>query len=139
MRRALMLCLVLLAGLAAPAAAQHDEIARELQRKAKAKERDEGFCQRAAERLERFGQQHVRARLNEMLTRADGETVTMMFLSEEAVPVQTCIYLVFHPAAMKGNMKCRRTEIYGCPMGRDRDCRSKVDDVICEKKPGLWD
>jgi uncharacterized protein (DUF3084 family) len=136
MRRALMLCLVLLAGLAAPAAAQ-DEMARELQRKAKAKERDEGFCQRAAERLERFGQQHVRARLNEMLGRADGETVTMMFLSEEAVPTQTCIYLVFHPAAMKGGLKCRRTEVYGCPIGRD--CRSKTDDVICEKKPGIWD
>src|SRR5688572_20630174 len=53
MRRAVGLCLALIAGLAAGPAAAQDEIAREIQRKARAKERDEGFCQRAAERLER--------------------------------------------------------------------------------------
>ena len=137
MRRAVSLCLALIACLAAGPAAAQDEIVRELQRKARAKERDEGFCQRAAERLERFGQQHVRARLNELLSRAEGETVTMVFLSEEAVPAQTCIYLVFKPVAMKGGQKCRATEVYGCIIGRD--CRVKTDDSICEKKPGIWD
>jgi hypothetical protein len=137
MRLALGLCLALFVTSAAGSAAAQDDIARELQRKARAKERDEGFCQRAAERLERFGQQHVRARLNEWLSRADGEVVTMMFLSEEAVPAQTCIYLVFKPAAMKGGQKCRATEVYGCIIGRD--CRMKTDDAICEKKPGIWD
>lgn len=136
MRRAVILCLALSAALASPAAAQ-DDIARELQRKARAKERDEGFCEKAAERLERFGQQHVRARLNELLSRADGETVTMLFLSEEALPTNTCFYLVFHPVTMKGNQKCRATEVYGCIIGRD--CRMKLNDPICEKRPGIWD
>jgi hypothetical protein len=137
MRRAVGLCLALIVCFAAGAAFAQDEVAREIQRKARAKERDEGFCQRAAERLERFGQQHVRARLNEMLSRADGETVTMVFLSEEAVPAQTCIYLVFGPAAMKGAQKCRPTQVFGCIIGRD--CRMKTDDQICEKRPGIWD
>jgi hypothetical protein len=136
MRAAAGLCLALIACLAAGTAAAQDDIAREIQRRAKAKAADEGFCQRAAERLERFGQQHVRARLNEMLSRDDGETVRMVFLSEEAVPAQTCIVLVIGPATMKAGMKCRATEVYGCIIGRD--CRMKTDDAICEKRPGIW-
>jgi len=136
MRRAVLLCLAILVGFAGTAAAQ-DDIARELQRKAKAKERDEGFCQKAAERLERFGQAHVRARLNEMLSRADGDVVTMLFLSEEASPAQTCFYFVFQPAAMKGGKKCRASVIFGCIIGRD--CRVRDDQSICELRPGHWD
>jgi len=138
MRRALMLCLVLAAWLggAASAAAQ-DEIIRELQRKARAKDMDEGFCERASERLERLGQPHVRARLNELLSRDDGETITMLFVSEEATPAQTCVYLVFQPAARKGGKKCRASTVFGCKIGRG--CRMSADQPICEKAPGVWD
>jgi hypothetical protein len=137
MRAAVGLCLALIACLAAGTAAAQEEIAREIQRKARAKDRDDGFCQRAAERLERFGQQHVRERLNELLSRDAGETVRMVFLSEEAIPAQTCIYLVIGPATRKGGKNCRPTEVYGCIIGRD--CRMKTDDAICEKRPGIWD
>ena len=140
MRRVLMPCLALATGLSAapPAAAQaQDEIMRELQRKARAKELDEGFCEQASQRLERLGQPHVRARLNEMLSRDDGETFTMLFVSEEATPAPTCIYLVFQPATMKGGKKCRASIIYGCVTGRG--CRMEADQPICEKSPGVWD
>src|SRR6185369_8376636 len=138
MRRLPILCLALAAWLggAASAAAQ-DDIAQELQRKARAKELDEGFCERASERLERFGQPHVRARLNELFARSDSEPVTLLFVSEEAAPAPICLYLVFEPAAMKGGKKCRASTIFGCVTGRG--CRMSADQPICEKAPGVWD
>jgi hypothetical protein len=135
--------LVLFASLAfvaatAGAAAAQDAIAQELQRKAKAKDLDEGFCERAAERLERLGQQHVRARLNEMLSRNDAEPFTMLFVSDEPPTVpRTCFYFIFSPAKMKGGKKCRDSAIFGCLAGRD--CRTRTDQQICEVKPGIWD
>ena len=138
MRLALILCTLLAAwlGEAAPAAAQ-DEIIRELQRKARAKELDEGFCERASERLERLGQPHVRARLNEVFARSDSEPFAMLFVSEEALPKSACFYLVFDPATVKGGKKCRASTIFGCVSGRD--CRMSANQPICEKAPGIWD
>jgi len=133
---ALFALLAIVAGIAGTAAAQ-DEIARELQRKAKAKDLDEGFCERAAERLERMGQQHVRARLNEMLSRNDTEPFTMLFVSDEPPTVpRTCFYFIFSPAKMQGGKKCRDSAIFGCLAGRD--CRTRTDQQICEVKPGVW-
>ena len=140
MRRALTAFFASILGLAAiaGAAAAQDEIARELLRKAKAKDLDEGFCEKAAERLERMGQQHVRARLNEMLARNDAEPYTMLFVTDEPPTVpRTCFYFVFSPVKMKGGQKCRDSAIYGCLVGRD--CRTRTDQQICEKKPGIWD
>jgi len=137
MRLVVSLCLALIVGFAGAAAAQ-DDIAREIQRKAKAKELDEGFCDRAAERLERLGQPHVRERLNEMLSRNDAEPFTMVFVSDEPPPVpRTCFYFIFSPAATKGGQKCRDSAIFGCLAGRD--CRTRADQKICEKRPGIWD
>jgi hypothetical protein len=138
MRRALLAILVAAIALAGHAAAAQDEIARELQRKAKAKDLDEGFCERAAERLERMGQQHVRARLNEMLSRNDSEPYSMLFVTDEPPTVpKTCFYFEFTPATMKGGKKCRGSAIYGCLVGRD--CRTRTDQQICEVRPGIWD
>ncbi len=138
MRRAVILCLAMLGLAAADTVAAQDNIARELQRKAKARELDEGYCERAAERLERMGQPHVRARLNEMLARNDGEPYTMVFVSDEPPPLpKTCFYLIFSPVVMKGGMKCRDSVIYGCITGRD--CRVNTGQSICEKRPGIWD
>ncbi|HEY7607987.1 MAG TPA: hypothetical protein VIF14_02065 [Alphaproteobacteria bacterium] len=138
MRRAWIICLAIAAWLGATAAAAaQDDIVRELQRKARAKDMDDGFCERASERLERLGQPHVRERLNETLSRADGETVTMLFVSEEEMPARTCLYLVFQPAAMKGGRKCRASTIFGCMIGRD--CRVSANQPICERSPGMWD
>src|SRR5581483_7240493 len=109
---------------------------RELQRKARAKDMDEGFCERASERLERLGQPHVRARINEAFARSDAEPYAMLFVSDEAVPTQTCFYIVFGPAAMKGGKKCRPSTIFGCQIGRG--CRVS-EQQICEVRPGVWD
>ncbi len=139
MRRALLACFVVvtaLAGLPGAAAAQ-DDIARELQRKAKAKDLDEGFCERAAERLERMGQQHVRARLNEMLAQNETEPYRMVFVTDEPPTVpKTCFYFEFSAVKMKDGKKCRDSAIYGCLVGRD--CRTRIDQPICEVKPGVW-
>jgi hypothetical protein len=138
MRHVRIVCLALAAWFAAAAtAAAQDDIVRELQRKARAKEMDDGFCERASERLERLGQAHVRARLNEMLSRDDGDSVMMLFVSEEALPAPTCLHIVFQPAAMKNGKKCRASTIFGCVIGRD--CRMSADQPICEKAPGVWD
>lgn len=137
MRLVVSLCLALIVGFAGAAAAQ-DDIGREIQRKAKARELDEGYCERAAERLERMGQQHVRERLNEMLSRNDGEPFTMVFVTDEPPTVpKTCFYFIFSPAAMKGGKKCRDSAIFGCLAGRD--CRTRTDQQICEKRAGIWD
>ncbi len=140
MQRAVLACLVVLlsaAGVVPPAAAQ-DDIVRELVRKAKAKDLDEGFCEKAAERLERMGQQHVRARLNEMLSRSDSEPYRMLFVTDEPPTVpKTCFYFEFTSAKMMGGKKCRESVIYGCLVGRD--CRTRTNQPICEVRPGIWD
>lgn len=140
MRRVLIAIFAATTGLAAIAGAAmaQDEIARELVRKAKAKDLDEGFCDKAAERLERMGQQHVRARLNEMLSRNHAEPYAMVFVTDEPPTVpRTCFYFTFSPAKMKGGKKCRDSAIYGCLV--DRDCRMRADQQICEVRPGIWD
>jgi hypothetical protein len=140
MHRAVLACLVALIAAAGPAptAMAQDAIARELVRKAKAKDLDEGFCEKAAERLERMGQQHVRERLNEMLSRNDSEPYTMLFVTDEPPTVpKTCFYFEFSPVKMKGGKKCRASAIYGCLV--KRDCRTRMDQEICEKSPGIWD
>jgi hypothetical protein len=140
MHRAVLACFVVLihAAALAPSAMAQDEIVRELVRKAKAKDLDEGFCDKAAERLERMGQQHVRERLNEMLSRNDSEPFTMLFVSDEPPTVpRTCFYFEFSPVKMMGGRKCRDSAIYGCLVGRD--CRTRADQQICEKRPGIWD
>lgn len=122
----------------ADTAAAQDEIARELMRKAKAKDLDEGYCDKAAERLERMGQQHVRARLNEMLSRDHSEPYAMLFVTDEPPTVpRTCFYFAFTPVKMKGGKKCRDSAIYGCLAGRD--CRMRTNQQICEVRPGIWD
>lgn len=140
MRKCVVVALCLITAVAAlpgPAAAQ-DEIARELVRKAKAKDLDEGFCDKAAERLERMGQQHVRERLNEMLSRNDSEPYTMLFVTDEPPTVpRTCFYFTFSAAKMKDGKKCRDSAIYGCLV--KHDCRTRLDQQICEKSPGVWD
>ena len=140
MRKCVAIALYLMAAVTAlpDLAAAQDEIARELVRKAKAKDLDEGFCDRAAERLERMGQQHVRERLNEMLSRNEAAPYAMLFVTDEPPTVpRTCFYFEFSPVKMKGGKKCRDSAIYGCLV--KRDCRTRLDQQICEVKPGIWD
>lgn len=138
MRLVRIVAALVLSFAAAGAASAQDEVVRELQRKARATEKDAGFCARVAEGLPRLDQAHVRARINEMLSRADGEGATLLFATGDPAPTpQMCFYFVFQPAAMKGGKKCRESAIFGCVAGRE--CRLKADQPICEVRPGTWD
>ena len=131
------LAIAVLAAAAGATAAQEDVI-RELQRKAQANEKDDGYCAGIAGGLQRLEQAQVRARLNDMLSRSDTETVTIIFASggKAGQPIM-CFYLTFQHAFTREGKKCRDSAVYGCVGGRD--CRTKHDDPICEKSPGVWD
>ena len=122
----------------AGAAAAQEDLIRELQRKAQANEKDNGYCAGVAGGLQRLEQAQVRARLNEMLSRSDDEGASLLFVTGgKAGQAITCLYLTFQPAFMRDGKKCRDSAVYGCMGGRD--CRTKHDDPICEKRPGVWD
>ena len=110
---ALALALSALLAWSGPAAAQDTAqagVARELERKARAGEPDNGFCLRAAPQLERLDRPAAGARLNQLLSRA---------------------------AAMRDGQKCRPSMIFACIPGQD--CRAKTNSAVCEMKPGQWD
>lgn len=139
MHRVLILCLALAAGFAAAGAAlAQDDVVRELQRKAKANEQDNGYCASVAASLQRLEREQVPARLNQLLSRADGEGAALLFASGGKGPEPImCFYFVFQPASPRDGKKCRDSAIFGCVGGRD--CRTRADNPICEKSPGVWD
>lgn len=122
---------------AAPAAAQ-DQIASELQRKARAGEKDDGFCGRVAGNLGHLDDKQVRARINELLSRSGTEAATMLFVTggRGGQPIM-CFFFVFQPSVPRQGKRCRDSEVFGCVGGRD--CYLKNDEPICEVKPGVWD
>lgn len=139
MRRALILCAALAAWFAAvaPAAAQ-DEIIRELQRKARAGEKDDGWCASAAERIPRFEQGQVRTRLNELLSHEYAEGASILFVTGEPAPLPPmCYYIAFRPVVMKGGKRCRDSAMFRCVSGKE--CAFKADQPICEVRTGVWD
>ena len=142
MRTIGVLALALAAWIACPgpAAAQDNAqaVARELERKARAGEADNGFCLRVAPQLERLDRAAAGARLNQLLSRADGEGASLLFAVSDAPSGEpVCALLVFRAAAMRDGRKCRPSLVFACIPGRD--CRAKTDDQICEMKPGQWD
>lgn len=136
---------LVLAGLMAmspePAAAQdaaRNAVARELERKARAGEQDNGFCLREAPKLERLDRPAAGARLNQLLSRSDSEGASLLFVVSDAPSGEpVCALLTFRAAAMRDGKKCRPSLVFACIPGRD--CRAKTDDQICEMKPGQWD
>jgi hypothetical protein len=121
----------------APAFAQ-EEIARELERKGRAAEQDGGFCARASADLVKMNQQQTAEQLNRLLARPDRQRATMVFvLSDLPNGATACAYFVFHPVTMRDGKRCRPTETFLCIP--NQDCRSKLDDAICEVRPGVWD
>ena len=122
---------------AMPAAAQ-EEIARELERKGRAAEPDGGFCARASADLAKLTQQQTAEQINRLLGRPDRQRATMaLVLSDLPNGGTACAYFVFHPVTLRDAKRCRPTETFLCiPNG---DCSSKLDDSICEVRPGVWD
>lgn len=143
MHRIATLSLVLVAWLAAApggASAQDapNAVARELERKARAGEPDNGFCARDGARLERLDRPGAAARLNQLLSRNHAATASLLFVVSDAPSGEpVCAYLFFRPAALRGDQKCRPSHIFVCIA--NQDCRAKLDDSICEMKPGQWD
>lgn len=122
---------------AAPAFAQ-EEIAREIERKGRAGEQDGGFCARASADLVKLTQQQAAQQLNRLLARPDRQRATIVFvMSDLPNGGSACAYFLFHPVTMRDGKRCRPTETFLCIVGQD--CRSKLDDAICEVRPGVWD
>ena len=139
MRLTPILCGVLAAslGAAAPAAAQ-DDVIRELQKKARAGEKDDGWCANVAASLPRLEQAEVRARLNELLSHEYAEGASILFVTGEPAPLPPmCYFLSFRPVAMKNGKRCRDSSMFRCVSGKD--CAFKADQPICEVRTGVWD
>jgi hypothetical protein len=142
MRRTTATIAALAAALAgAPAIAQDSTLAglaRELERKARAGERDNGFCAGAARRLERLDRAAAAQRLNRLLSRNDAAPASLLFVVADAPSGEpVCALLAFQPVAMRQGQKCRAAQAFACDSGQV--CRARLDDEICEQKPGQWD
>jgi hypothetical protein len=120
-----------------PVAAQ-DQIAREIERKARTGEPDGGFCARASADLVRLTREQAAEHLNRELARPDQQSASIVFVMADLPGgASACAYLAFRPVTMRGGKKCRPSESFLCIAGRD--CRAKLDDAICEVRPGVWD
>jgi hypothetical protein len=122
---------------AGSAAAQEPEAAGEIERKARAGEQDEGFCARAGANLVRLTRPQAAEQLNRLLARPDQERASLVFVMADLPSGPACAYLAFQPATTRDGKKCRPTHVFVCITGRE--CRAKLDDAICEVRPGVWD
>jgi len=135
--RFISLALAALFAASAPVAAQ-DQIAREIERKARAGEPDGGFCARAGADLVRLTREQAAEHLNRELARPDQQSASIVFVMADLPGgASACAYLAFRPVTMRDGKKCRPSESFLCIAGRD--CRAKLDDAICEVRPGVWD
>lgn len=135
--RFISLALAVLFAASAPVAAQ-DQIAREIERKARAGEPDGGFCARASADLVRLTREQAAEHLNRALARPDQQSASIVFVMADLPGgASACAYLAFRPVTVRDGKKCRPSESFLCIAGRD--CRAKLDDAICEVRPGVWD
>jgi hypothetical protein len=125
-----------LLGAAASAVAQED-VARELERKARVGEQDGGFCARAGADLVRLTRPQAAEQLNRLLARPDQQRASLVFIMADVPQGAACAYLAFQPVTTRDGKKCRPTQTFVCITGQD--CRAKLDDAICEIRPGVWD
>ena len=140
MRGIVLVWLLAAAAGAAPAWAQQQEaaIARELERKARAGEQDAGYCARIGRNLVRLTREQAAAHLNRLLARPDQQSASLVYvIADLPSGAPACAYLAFQPVGMRGGRKCRPSDLFVCIAGED--CRAKLDEAICEVKPGLWD
>ena len=126
---------------AAPAIAQmrsQEEIAREIERKARAGQPDAGFCASAGADLVKLTRQQAAEQLNRLLARPDQQPASIVFvMSDLPNGASACAYLAFRPVTTRDGKRCRPAETFLCIAGQD--CRAKLDDAICEVRPGVWD
>jgi hypothetical protein len=118
-----------------PTIAGAQDAAAELLRKAKAGEKDNGFCAGAG--LEKFGFGQVQAKLNQLLSQSDAPQRVTWAVTEESGARTFCFHFTFAAPAQREGKKCRATETYACIAGGE--CKVQAADFICEKSPGQWD
>lgn len=119
-------------------AAAQDDIARELERKARAGEQDAGYCARASVDLVKLTRPQAAEQLNRLLARPDQQGAGLVFvMSDLPNGASACAYLAFRPASTRDGKRCRPAATFICVTGQD--CRAKLDEVICEIRPGVWD
>ena len=121
----------------APAAAQ-ENIAREIERRARAGEQEGGYCARAGADLVKLTRQQAAEQLNRLLARPDQQAASIVFvMSDLPNGGAACAYIAFRPVTTRDGKKCRPADTFACVAGQD--CRAKLDDAICEVRPGVWD
>ena len=113
-------------------------IARELERRSRAAEQDDGFCARVRPNLVPLTRPQAAEQLNRVLARPDRESASLVFvMSDLPQGAFACAYFAFRPAGQRDGKKCRAAEIFVCVAGQD--CRAKLGESICEIRPGVWD
>jgi len=104
-------------------------LARELMRKALAKEKEDGFCAKTGWPRENVGDYpRVSAAKN------PAGTTTIQYLTD----VNTCNFARFSPSFMEGGRPCRTLMIYSCWIGLTCLVSTKPS-KYCEVGPGRWE
>lgn len=117
-----------------PNVAQAQDAGAELMRKAKAAEKENGFCASAG--IERIPFAQIQAKLNQTLSQSDAAVRVTWLVAQDGGQTM-CFHFTFAPPAQRDGKKCRATETYGCLVGGE--CNTAPGDFICEKSPGEWD
>ena len=121
---------------AAPASAQQN-VARELERKARAGEQDGGYCGRVSRTLVKYTREQLAERLHTLLARPDRERASLVFVVTDRPDGEpACTLFAFEPVTTRDGKKCRPAHVFVCIAGRD--CRSDFEHAICEVRPGKW-
>jgi hypothetical protein len=132
---AILVAAATVAGIA-PASAQQD-IARELERKARAGEQDGGYCARAGRGLAKLTREQLAERLHVLLARPDQARASLVFVVTDRPDGEpACTYFAFEPVTTRDGKKCRPAHVFVCIAGQD--CRADFDHAICELRPGKW-
>lgn len=133
--RAIALAIAVVLTCATGASAQQD-VARELERKARAGEQDGGYCARAGRGLPKLTREQLAERLHVLLARPDQNRAALVFVASDRGDEPACAYFAFEPATTRDGKKCRPAHVFVCIAGQD--CRANFDYAICELRPGKW-
>ncbi len=134
-----LIALAIVAAIAGHSSAlAQDDIARELERKARAGEQDRGYCAQASADLVKLTRPQAAEQLNRLLARPDQQGAGLVFvMSDLPDGALACAYLAFRPVTTRDGKRCRPASTFICVVGQD--CRATLYDAICEVRPGVWD
>lgn len=135
MRALAFALLAVLAGTSSASAQQ--DVARELERKARAGEADGGYCARVGRGLVKLTREQLAERLHRLLARPDQDRASLVFVvTDRPEGEPACTYFGFEPVTTRDGKKCRPARVFVCVTGQD--CRYDFGHAICEHRPGKW-